>query len=70
VQTVTKDENKPLHDLLTAFGERHGAGVLCNTSLNFKGTGFINRLSDLSVYCEATGFDDMVVGDAWFERVK
>jgi hydroxymethyl cephem carbamoyltransferase len=69
VQTVTKDSNGPLHNLLTVFGERHGAGVLCNTSLNFKGTGFINRMSDLSHYCETTGIDDMVVGDAWFERV-
>jgi hydroxymethyl cephem carbamoyltransferase len=69
VQTVTDTENKPLHDLLTAFGERHGAGVLCNTSLNYKGAGFINRMSDLCHYSETTGIDDMVVGDVWFERV-
>jgi hydroxymethyl cephem carbamoyltransferase len=70
VQTVTKEENKPLHDLLTVFGVRHGAGVLCNTSLNFKGTGFINRMSDLCHYCETRGINDMVVGNVWFERVQ
>jgi hydroxymethyl cephem carbamoyltransferase len=69
VQTVTAEENKELHDLLSAFAERNeGAGVLCNTSLNFKGFGFINRMSDLVHYCETRGIDDFVVGDAWFER--
>jgi hypothetical protein len=66
---VTKESNKAQHDLLTAFGERYGVGVLCNTSLNFKGMGFINRMSDLVRYCEEQGVFDMVVGDAWFQRV-
>jgi hydroxymethyl cephem carbamoyltransferase len=70
VQTVTQESNKPQHDLLTAFAERHGIGVLCNTSLNYKGKGFINRMSDLADYCESRGVSDMVVGDAWFERVE
>jgi hydroxymethyl cephem carbamoyltransferase len=68
VQTVTKETNRTLHDLLSAFAERHGVGVLCNTSLNFKGMGFINRMSDLTRYCEARGVGDFVVGDAWYQR--
>ena len=68
-QTVTAEQNRPLYDLLTAFAGRCGVGVLCNTSLNFKRLGFINRMSDLVQYCETRGLDDMVVGDAWFERV-
>jgi hydroxymethyl cephem carbamoyltransferase len=68
VQTVTREGNPPLHDLLSAFSERHGVGVLCNTSLNFKGYGFINRMSNLAQFCEERLIDDMVVGDAWFER--
>jgi hydroxymethyl cephem carbamoyltransferase len=67
VQTVTKDGNPALHDLLSAFAEQSGIGVLCNTSLNFKGRGFINRMSDLVKYCERTGIE-FVVGDAWFRR--
>ena len=70
VQTVKREENEPLHSLLTAFGERTGAGVLCNTSLNFKGLGFINRTSDLVAYCEGRDIDDFVVGDGWYRRVK
>jgi hydroxymethyl cephem carbamoyltransferase len=69
-QTVTADGNPPLHRLLTAFSASSGAGVLCNTSLNFKGAGFINRTTDLTRYCEERGMDAMVVGDAWFERVR
>jgi hydroxymethyl cephem carbamoyltransferase len=67
-QTVTIAGNRRLHELLSAFGERYGVGVLCNTSLNYKHMGFINRLSDLAHYCDARGVTDMVVGDTWFER--
>jgi hydroxymethyl cephem carbamoyltransferase len=66
VQTVTPETNAALHRLLTAVAERRGLGALCNTSLNFKGYGFINRMSDLARYCEERGVDDMVVGDAWY----
>jgi hydroxymethyl cephem carbamoyltransferase len=68
VQTVSAADNPRLHDLLSAFAERRELGVLCNTSLNFKGHGFINRMSDLTVYCEEHGVYDMVVGDAWYRR--
>ena len=45
LQTVTATSNAPLHDLLVAFKQRTGYGVLCNTSLNFSGKGFINNLT-------------------------
>ena len=67
-QTVTRESNRRLHGLLSAVAARTGAGVLCNTSLNFKGTGFINRMSDLFRYCELRGIDDMVVGSTWYVR--
>jgi hydroxymethyl cephem carbamoyltransferase len=70
VQTVSPAQNEPLHDLLSAFAERTGVGVLCNTSLNLPGCGFINNMSDLVAYCENRGIDDMAVGDAWFTRVR
>ena len=78
VQTVSREGNRPLHELLTAFEARTGVGVLCNTSLNFKGFGFINRMSHLTQYCEtrgrklgwAPGISDFVVGDAWFQRIE
>lgn len=67
-QTVSRTSNRPLHALLSAFARHRGMGVLCNTSLNFKANGFINRMSDLIDFCESRGLDDMVVGNVWFER--
>jgi hydroxymethyl cephem carbamoyltransferase len=69
-QTVSRENNPRLHDLLSAFKERTGVGALCNTSLNFKSFGFINQMSDLAKYCEERGIDDMVVGDTWFRSTK
>jgi hydroxymethyl cephem carbamoyltransferase len=68
VQTVSQQSNKRLHDLLSAFAQQRRVGVLCNTSLNFRGHGFINRISDLVTFSETYGIDDMVVGNVWFRR--
>ena len=61
IQTVSALTNRPLFDLLTAFKERTGYGVLCNTSLNFKTKGFINTISDLSDYTCQHQLDGFVV---------
>lgn len=66
VQTVSRRDNQELHELLSAVADEQGAGVLCNTSLNFNGHGFINRMSDLVHYCETRGIPDMVVGNQWY----
>ena len=50
IQTVSSVTNRHLYDLLVAFKARTGYGVLCNTSLNFNGRGFINKIDDLSAY--------------------
>ncbi|MEM9422429.1 MAG: carbamoyltransferase C-terminal domain-containing protein [Pseudomonadota bacterium] len=62
LQTVSQAQNPILHDLLTAFKERTGVGVLCNTSLNFKGAGFINKTSDLHHFAKKNGLDGFVAG--------
>jgi len=61
IQTVTPATNKNLSDLLSAFKNRSGYGVLCNTSLNFKGKGCINNMTDLDVYAVEHGLDGFVV---------
>lgn len=63
LQTVTKNSNSELHDLLIAFRVRTGSGVLCNTSLNFKGKGFINNITDLDIYTREHNLDGFVVGE-------
>lgn len=60
-QTVTQDSNPALYQLLIEFRELTGDGVLCNTSLNFNGTGFINRASDLVRYATINKLDGFVV---------
>lgn len=61
LQTVSAASNPRLHALLTAFKARTGFGVLCNTSLNFHGRGFINTIGDLSAYAIEHGLDGFVL---------
>lgn len=69
IQTVSSATNRRMHDLLLAFKARTGYGVLCNTSLNFKGRGFINKMADLSAYAAIHGLDGFVVnGKAYLTR--
>lgn len=64
-QSVNEAQNPRLCEILKAFRVRAGDGVLCNTSLNYRGRGFINRSSDLIEYCVATGIRRAVVGDRY-----
>lgn len=67
-QTVTYAQQPRLYEMLREFKKRTGYGVLCNTSLNYKGRGFINRMSDLVKYVQAQGLEGMVVGNRAFFR--
>lgn len=66
IQSVTPHSNPALHDLLMACRERTGVAVLCNTSLNFKGRGFINRTSDLLTFCRDRRIRHAVIEREWF----
>jgi len=61
IQTVSCETNRSLNNLLVAFKARTGYGVLCNTSLNFHGRGFINKIDDLSSYVTKHNLDGFVV---------
>ena len=63
IQTVSAATNRNMYELLSAFKARTGYGVLCNTSLNFKGRGFINKIDDLSTYVIEHKLDGFVVED-------
>jgi hypothetical protein len=58
---VSPGTNARLYDLLVAFKARTGYGVLCNTSLNFSGKGFINNLTDLDTCTVDRELDGFVV---------
>lgn len=63
LQTVSMETNGELYQLLHAFKKITGFGVLCNTSLNFNGRGFINKIDDLASYVENHKLDGFIVGD-------
>lgn len=65
-QTVNEQQNPPMYRLLQAFKELTGYGVLCNTSLNFNGRGFINRTSDLKEYCKLHELDGFVAEERFY----
>jgi hydroxymethyl cephem carbamoyltransferase len=66
IQTVSASSNPRIHALLQAFQRETGYAVLCNTSLNFSGRGFINTTTDLLRYARACGLDGFVAGDRLF----
>jgi hydroxymethyl cephem carbamoyltransferase len=68
IQTVTEGDESSLHGILSAFKRRTGFGVLCNTSLNYPGRGFINSMTDLIDYAEKRGIREVVVEDTWYRR--
>jgi hydroxymethyl cephem carbamoyltransferase len=67
-QAVSPVRSPRLHELLGAMRGASGQGVLCNTSLNFCGRGFINRMSDLERFCVATEIDQFVVEGTLYRR--
>ncbi len=71
IQTLSSESNRSLHKLLVAFKARTGYGVLCNTSLNFHGKGFINKIKDLSAYAMEHNLDGFVIeGRAYLLKVS
>lgn len=68
VQTVSATENRPLHQLLGAFRQITGVAILCNTSLNRKGCGFLNRTSDALNFADQCGVKTVVVNETVWTR--
>lgn len=69
-QTVTREQNPRIADLLEAFRDRTGFSVLCNTSLNNNGRGFINCTSDMIAYGEKHGLDGYVINDTFVTPIN
>lgn len=68
VQSVGPRGPAGLRRLLEACAARTGYGVLCNTSLNYPGLGFINRASDLFRFATAHAIDDLVIDGSAYRR--
>ena len=59
-QSVTKEQNPELYELLRDFKNLSGLSVLCNTSLNFNGNGFLNRPSEICKFSLQHDLDGFV----------
>jgi len=71
IQTVDPDENPWLHALLEAVGERFGAPILGNTSLNLRGLPIVNRYQEaLVIYTEQPLIHALVLEQWYVERTK
>lgn len=66
LQTVASSDHPSLYRLLQTYDSLAGVPVLCNTSLNFPGLGFINRMSDLLYFVRERRVEAFVVGDHMF----
>jgi hydroxymethyl cephem carbamoyltransferase len=68
VQSVGPDSDPALRELLQHTSALTGYGVLCNTSLNYPGLGFINRASELFPYCQQNNITDIIINNTWYVR--
>ena len=68
LQTISNLECKITSDLLRVFGKHTGASVLCNTSLNYNGRGFINTMQHLVDFAEQNQIKSFVVNDFIYRR--
>jgi carbamoyltransferase len=63
VQTVTKEQNKFLYDLLTEMEKITGMGVLLNTSFNIAGKPMVSTIKDAMWMLNNTGLDGLIIED-------
>jgi carbamoyltransferase len=67
VQTVSKEQNAFLWELLSEFQKITSVGVLLNTSFNGKGKPMINTISDGLTLLDNTGLDALYAEGWLFE---
>jgi len=68
VQTVTREQNPWLYDLLGEFEKYSGIGVLLNTSFNINGKPILSRYTDALKVYDNTKMDCLVLGDYYFRK--
>lgn len=68
VQTVTKEQNKFLYDLLTEVDKLTGIGVLLNTSFNIAGKPILNTYKDALWVLDNKDMDALVLEDFFIQK--
>ncbi len=70
VQTVTREQNEWLYDLLTVIAYHYEVGVLLNTSFNIAGKPILNTYRDAIWMLENTQMDGVFLEDFYFSKGK
>ena len=70
IQTVDKINNKKYFDLINAFKEITGIGVLVNTSFNIRGEPIVSSPLDAFNCFMGTDLDYLVIGDYILDKQK
>ena len=68
VQTVTKEQNEFLYNLLTEFNEKTGVGVLLNTSFNVNGKPILSTYKDAFEIYNKTQLDCLLLEDYYIRK--
>jgi carbamoyltransferase len=68
VQTVTREQNEFIYDLLTEFKEKTGIGVLVNTSFNVDGKPILSTYKDAFKVFDETQLDRLYLDGYYFRK--
>jgi predicted NodU family carbamoyl transferase len=68
IQTVTKEQNPWVYELLTKFKEKTGVGVLLNTSFNVNGKPILNTVRDAFHILGTSEMDGLVIEDNYIKK--
>lgn len=68
VQTVTREQNPFIYDLLTSFKEKTGIGVLVNTSFNVDGKPILSTYKDAFKVFDETQLDRLYLDGYYFVK--
>jgi carbamoyltransferase len=68
VQTVTREQNEWLYDLLTEFEKKSGVGVLLNTSFNVDGKPILSTYQDALEVFNRTQLDGLVLSNYFIKK--
>ena len=68
VQTVTREQNEWLYDLLTEFKSITGIGVLLNTSFNVDGKPILSTIQDAFKILQGTQMDGLVLENVYIKK--
>lgn len=68
VQTVTREQNPWLYDLITMFEAKTGIGVILNTSFNVNRMPILSTLKDAFKVFESTEMDTLIIENEYIRK--